>query len=64
MPVMAAVAGYHVNTPEPVEAFAERQVTPNSPSRVYGGHETFFYVFADEEEFKAKFDAYKASIIL
>jgi hypothetical protein len=50
-PVMAPVAGYHVNTPEPVEAFAEKQVTPNSPSRVYAGHETFFYVFADEAEF-------------
>ena len=50
-PVMAQVDGYHVNTPEPVEAFADKQVTPNSPSRVYAGHETFFYVFADEAEF-------------
>lgn len=53
-PVSAPVAGYHVNTPEPIEAWAAHQVTPNSPSRVYAGHETFFYVFTDETEFKAK----------
>lgn len=53
-PVSAPVAGYHINTPEPVEAWADNKVTPNSPSRVYAGHETFFYVFADEAEFKAK----------
>ena len=51
LPVMAALPGWHVNTPEPVEAFADKEVTPNSPSRVYAGHETFFYVFADEAEF-------------
>lgn len=51
LPVMAALPGWHVNTPEPVEAFADKQVTPSSPSRVYAGHETFFYVFADEAEF-------------
>lgn len=51
-PVSAPVAGYHVNTPEPVETWADKQVTPSSPSRVYAGHETFFYVFADEAEFK------------
>ena len=51
VPVMAALPGYHVNTPEPVEAWAAYQVTPNSPSRVYAGHETFFYVFESEEQF-------------
>jgi hypothetical protein len=53
VPVMAAVAGYHVNTPEPVESWAARRITPNSPSRVYAGHATCFYVFADEAEFTA-----------
>lgn len=51
-PMSAPIDGYHVNMSEPIEAWADKQVTPNSPSRVYGGHETFFYVFADEAEFK------------
>lgn len=53
-PVSAPVAGYHVNMPAPVESWADKQVTPSSPSRVYAGHATYFYVFADEDEFKAK----------
>lgn len=43
--------GFHVNTPEPVEAWADKQVFPKTPSRVYGGHETFHYVFSSESEF-------------
>jgi hypothetical protein len=43
--------GFHVNTPEPVAAWADKQVFPKTPSRVYGGHETFYYVFSNEAEF-------------
>lgn len=53
IPILAAIDGYHVNTPESVESFTVKQITPNSPSRIYAGHPTFFYVFSDETEFKA-----------
>jgi hypothetical protein len=45
------IPGYHVNTPEPVEGWEGKQVTPETPMRVYGGRPTFFYSFADEAEF-------------
>lgn len=47
----AALPGYHVNTPEPVEGWEAKQVTPETPMRVYGGHPTCFYSFTDEAEF-------------
>ena len=46
-----AIPGWHVNTPALVEGWEAKQVTPENPRRVYAGHETYFYVFADEAEF-------------
>jgi hypothetical protein len=46
-----ALPGYHVNTPSPVPEWVAFQVTPAAPRRVFGGHATFFYSFADEAEF-------------
>jgi len=48
-----ALAGWHVNSPFPVDGWAVHQVEPASPCRVFGGHPTFFYVFESEEAFKA-----------
>lgn len=48
-----ALPGWHVNTPEPVEGWEDKQVTPATPMRVYGGHATYFYSFASEDEFTA-----------
>lgn len=53
-PEMAAVAGWHVNYWKPVAEWADYEVTPASPSRMYAGHETFYYRFADEAEFVEK----------
>ena len=47
----APLAGYHVNATRPVAEWAHLEVTPTSPTRVFGGCETHFYVFASEEEF-------------
>ena len=46
-----ALPGYHVNTPEAIPEWAAFEVTPNAPRRVFGGHVTFFYSFANEAEF-------------
>ena len=48
-----ALPGYHVNTTEPVNQWAAFERTPITPRRVFGGHTTFFYSFADEAEFLA-----------
>jgi len=53
-PEMAEVAGWHVNYWKPVAEWEDYVVTPSSPSRMYAGHETFYYRFADEAEFIAK----------
>ena len=49
-----AIPGWHVNSPHPVEGWEAFKVHPATPLRVYAGHETFFYSFADEAEFTAK----------
>lgn len=48
-----ALPGYHVNTTAPVVDWEAFKVTPLSPSRVFGGHETHFYTFADLAEYEA-----------
>lgn len=48
------LSGWHVNTPKAVEGWDAYAVAPAVPRRVYAGHPTFFYVFADEAEFTAK----------
>lgn len=48
-----ALAGWHVNMPTPVAGWEAKIVTPETPLRVYGGHETVFYSFASEAEFIA-----------
>lgn len=45
------IPGYHAT--KPVPEWAGFQVTPNSPTRVFWGCETHFYVFGDEAEFLA-----------
>ena len=48
------IPGWHVNSPQPIEGWDAYKVEPATPLRVYAGHETFFYSFADEAEFTAK----------
>jgi hypothetical protein len=43
--------GYHVNATQPVAEWAHLKVTPNSPTRVFWGCDTHFYVFSNESEF-------------
>ena len=49
----AALPGWHVNSPWPIAAFADKQVTPATPRRVFAGGTTVFYTFTDEAEFLA-----------
>ena len=49
-----AIPGWHVNSPHAIEGWDDYRVTPATPLRVYAGHETVFYSFADEAEFTAK----------
>ncbi len=49
----AKLPGYHVNATNPVAEWAHLKVTPNSPTRVFWGCDTHFYVFANEAEFLA-----------
>lgn len=51
-----ALPGYHVNSPWPIAAFADKQVTPTTPRRVFAGGTTLFYSFTDEAEFLALLD--------
>lgn len=48
---LVALPGYHVNSPFEVADWEPFKVTPNTPYRVFSGHPTFFYCFADEDEF-------------
>lgn len=45
------VPGWHVNTTVPVAGWEAYRVTPETPRRVFGGHETFYYSFASKEEY-------------
>lgn len=49
----AVIPGYHVNTTRPVDAWSAKQVTPATPQRVFAGAQTFFYTFADADEYEA-----------
>ncbi len=48
-----AKAGWHVNSPHPVEGWEQYRVEPSSPRRVFAGHPTFYYMFPDEATFEA-----------
>jgi hypothetical protein len=47
----AQLPGYYVNATAPVPEWEHLKVTPNSPTRVFWGCDTHFYVFGDEAEF-------------
>ena len=51
-PETAPIPGWHVNTSHPKPEWADKQVFPSSPNRVYAGHKTFYYVFKDEQEYE------------
>lgn len=44
--------GYHVNSTLLIEELENYQVIPNKPYRLFSGIETYFYVFADEQQAK------------
>lgn len=48
-----AIPGWHVNTQHPVEGWDAYKVEPATPLRVFAGHPTHCYVFADEAAFTA-----------
>lgn len=48
-----AIPGWHINTPEAVAGWEQHQVFPETPMRIYSGHDTVYYSFADEAEFTA-----------
>jgi len=54
-PVSTPIAGYHVNTDQPIIGAEEYRVTPATPSRVFAGVDTLFYSFPDEDAFKVVF---------
>jgi hypothetical protein len=43
--------GYHINATKPVAEWAEFKVTPSTPRRGFSGCPTYYYSFADEDEF-------------
>lgn len=49
-------AGYHVNTTYPVADWAQYEVHPTTPRRVFGGHPTYFYTFADLAEYEVELE--------
>lgn len=48
-----ALPGWHINTPEAIPGWEQDQVFPETPMRVYSGHETVCYAFQDEAAFTA-----------
>ena len=48
-----ALPGWHINTPEAVPGWDQYRVFPDTPMRVYSGHETICYSFPDEAAFTA-----------
>lgn len=48
-----AIPGWHINMPEAVAGWEQHQVFPETPMRVYAGHETVCYSFQDEAAFTA-----------
>ncbi len=59
-PETVTIAGYHVNTTQPVEAWTSYQVFPTSPASVYAGlgvDGTSYYMFPDQATFEGLLDA-------
>jgi hypothetical protein len=54
-PISTPIAGYHVNTDQPITGAEQYQVVPVTPSRVFAGVDTLFYSFPDEATFKGFF---------
>lgn len=58
-PISTPVAGFHVNTDQPITGADEYLVTPTTPRRVFAGGNagvvTIFYAFPDEDTFKSFF---------
>jgi hypothetical protein len=50
-PTATPKPGWHVNSTEPVPEWAEWQVTPDIPSCVFAGVETYHYRFDSEQHF-------------
>lgn len=48
---LTASPGWHVNASAPVAGWDACRVTPATPSRVFAGSQTIFYVFADAAAF-------------
>lgn len=48
-----AIPGWHINVPEAIEGWEQYRVFPETPMRVYAGHETVCYAFPDEVAFTA-----------
>jgi hypothetical protein len=51
-PEQAPIDGWHVNTLEEMPEWAEYEVFPTVPYRVFAGLSTFYYSFPDEETFR------------
>ena len=47
-----ALPGYHVNATAAVAGWESFKVMPTTPRRVFGGHSTHFYTFADRAEYE------------
>ena len=48
-----AIPGWHINVPQAIEGWERYRVFPETPMRVYAGHETVCYAFPDEAAFTA-----------
>lgn len=48
----SALPGWHINTPTEIAGWEPYRVFPETPMRVYAGHETVCYAFQDEASFK------------
>jgi hypothetical protein len=51
-PEQAPIDGWHVNTLEEMPEWAEYQVTPTIPYRIFAGLTTFYYSFPSQEVFE------------
>lgn len=51
-PEQAPRDGWHVNTTEEMPEWAEYQVTPTVPYRIFAGLPTFYYSFFSQEVFE------------
>lgn len=56
-PVIEKLDGFHVNSTVEIDGWADYRVIPETPERVFGGVDTYFYCFADKAAFEAAADA-------